>query len=263
MAPGGTGRRRATPDGAKRRHPASCDAMRCHRGWPAPPRGLPLGRAHPRRHDRARPAQPGACVRSARGAAAPARPGRARTRRGRRRRAGPPVRSRPRRRSAWRLVLVGLQGPRPRRPPAHLARRGRCRPLPASSAPTCGGAGSTPAASRARCSSLAAHLASFSSGCAVMSWSVRVVLCSSARTVPSGPDNSEPNGGLPAARAWAASAMARRRRVWSSGVVMTAPFRCGVGAGARPPCRVLAKPPVGGRSRGGRRRTGRGRRPRR
>lgn len=165
-------------------------------GWPAPPRGLPLGRAHPRRHDRARPAQPGACVRSARGAAAAARPGRARTRRGRRRRAGPTVRSRPRRRSAWRLVLVGLQGPRPRLPPAHLARRGRCRPLPASSAPTCGGAGSTPAASRARCSSLAAHLASFSSGCAVMSWSVRVVLCSSARTVPSGPDNSEPNGGF-------------------------------------------------------------------
>jgi hypothetical protein len=72
-------------------------------------------------------------------------------------------------------------------------------------------------------SSRAAHLASFSSGCAVMSWSVRVVLCSSASTVPSGPDNSDPNGGSPPARALAASAMACRRRAWSSGVVMTAP----------------------------------------
>lgn len=46
-------------------------------------------------------------------------------------------------------------------------------------------------------SSRAAHLASFSSGCAVMSLSVRVVLCSSADTVPFGLASSDPNGPYP------------------------------------------------------------------
>jgi hypothetical protein len=57
-------------------------------------------------------------------------------------------------------------------------------------------------------SSRAAHLASFSSGWAVMSPSVRTVLRSSTSTAPSGPTSSEPNGGLPASRACAASPMA-------------------------------------------------------
>jgi hypothetical protein len=70
------------------------------------------------------------------------------------------------------------------------------------------------AASRSRLR--AAQSAVFSSGWAVMSLSVSTVLRSSTSTSPSGPTSSDPNGMSPAARASAASSIARRR--WRSSV---------------------------------------------